>query len=614
MDRYWKCPHCEAILDKGEQYEAETEKYLSSPTATGWVSCDKCESLFDAKDVYGGKYDVAEPSVTGEPSVTREPMVICPKCQTENSPDQTTCSQCGAKLLPGRGALERIGYLIAGIAGVALFIGLAWLFARMEEALPPCCASPITLGIMALGCLIGGLRMAFTRTPEYEKYVKRAERHIKAFPEQALADFTRALESAPEKEKANILKQRGELYARLGRKAEALADLSEYAASPHAHKGAKVVSEIVGVDMEGAAAAPTEQTIGALRKDLMREGTLKAVGYCKRCKDAVELNENQLCSRCGSQVKEARFVKPEDSETELAKLRKEAAARRRKRLIWLIIGGITLFACVLCMGVGLWSSRTPQKTGGTTPTVSVTVVPVTFAENIFSFEYPSNWEKITQKEISTLLKTSLKGLQAGGYDYIGGVYTGGLDNCRGCAQIVIVVAKNPGLTGTLTDEQYEQAKEATEKQMGSRLISYKKTEVSSLPATESVHIGASGQSKLWELIVIPPEPGVAYMFSCSSHKDTYDDFEEVFARAIKSLRIGERSVPTSVPTVVILTPVAPVTTGVVTYTVQAGDTLSKIAKEFGVTVEAIVEANNIEDPSLLQVGQVLIIPVAGPEE
>ena len=47
---------------------------------------------------------------------------------------------------------------------------------------------------------------------------------------------------------------------------------------------------------------------------------------------------------------------------------------------------------------------------------------------------------------------------------------------------------------------------------------------------------------------------------------------------------------------------------VITYTVRAGDTLAKIAAEFGVTIEAIVEANDIEDPSLISVGQVLVIP------
>jgi murein DD-endopeptidase MepM/ murein hydrolase activator NlpD len=44
------------------------------------------------------------------------------------------------------------------------------------------------------------------------------------------------------------------------------------------------------------------------------------------------------------------------------------------------------------------------------------------------------------------------------------------------------------------------------------------------------------------------------------------------------------------------------------YTVVPGDTLSAIAEQFGVTVEALVELNQIADPALLQVGQVLLIP------
>lgn len=44
------------------------------------------------------------------------------------------------------------------------------------------------------------------------------------------------------------------------------------------------------------------------------------------------------------------------------------------------------------------------------------------------------------------------------------------------------------------------------------------------------------------------------------------------------------------------------------YVVQPGDTLVKIAEQFGVTVDAIVKANNLSNPDLLQVGQELIIP------
>lgn len=44
------------------------------------------------------------------------------------------------------------------------------------------------------------------------------------------------------------------------------------------------------------------------------------------------------------------------------------------------------------------------------------------------------------------------------------------------------------------------------------------------------------------------------------------------------------------------------------YTVVAGDTLYGIAERFGVPVEALIELNQIADPSLIQVGQTLLIP------
>ena len=46
------------------------------------------------------------------------------------------------------------------------------------------------------------------------------------------------------------------------------------------------------------------------------------------------------------------------------------------------------------------------------------------------------------------------------------------------------------------------------------------------------------------------------------------------------------------------------------YVVQSGDTLSGIATRFGVTVDAITAANNLEDPSLIYPGQYLFIPGA----
>ena len=49
-----------------------------------------------------------------------------------------------------------------------------------------------------------------------------------------------------------------------------------------------------------------------------------------------------------------------------------------------------------------------------------------------------------------------------------------------------------------------------------------------------------------------------------------------------------------------------------TYTVQFGDTLSEIAQLFGTSVDAIAQANGIENPDLIFAGQTLCVPV-GPD-
>ena len=50
------------------------------------------------------------------------------------------------------------------------------------------------------------------------------------------------------------------------------------------------------------------------------------------------------------------------------------------------------------------------------------------------------------------------------------------------------------------------------------------------------------------------------------------------------------------------------TSGQTIYIVKAGDTLNKIAAEFGTTAIAIAKENNIRNINLIYVGQKLIIP------
>ncbi len=74
------------------------------------------------------------------------------------------------------------------------------------------------------------------------------------------------------------------------------------------------------------------------------------------------------------------------------------------------------------------------------------------------------------------------------------------------------------------------------------------------------------------------------------------------------------SIPTATPPAVLPEPLifaqSEVPISGATYAVQAGDTLSAIAEQFGTTVDAIVEANDLTDATSIDIGQILIIPGA----
>ena len=60
--------------------------------------------------------------------------------------------------------------------------------------------------------------------------------------------------------------------------------------------------------------------------------------------------------------------------------------------------------------------------------------------------------------------------------------------------------------------------------------------------------------------------------------------------------------------VVAATKAAPVVASSATYKVAKGDNPYKIAKKLGVTSQELLKANNIDDPTKLQIGQVLKVP------
>lgn len=74
---------------------------------------------------------------------------------------------------------------------------------------------------------------------------------------------------------------------------------------------------------------------------------------------------------------------------------------------------------------------------------------------------------------------------------------------------------------------------------------------------------------------------------------------------------GSGQIAPPLPTVEPTLP-APGPGGQTSYEIQPGDTLFNIARRFGVTVDAIVAANQISNPDRLRVGDTLIIPPPAP--
>lgn len=170
--------------------------------------------------------------------------------------------------------------------------------------------------------------------------------------------------------------------------------------------------------------------------------------------------------------------------------------------------------------------------------------PRLFSEHDFRFEIPGDWRLITQQDHAALLSGSLQGMDRASVEYLGGAYIAGLNNCSGCAQIVIVVLREPAMNGAFSEAQFQTIKRSQQETLGERLLSYEYVTVSGFSAAESHYIKRSGETRLWEYLIVPTEPGLVYLFSMSSLREEYADFEPVFEQVAATLRIGPEPEPT----------------------------------------------------------------------
>ncbi len=297
-------------------------------------------------------------------------MIQCHKCQSENTADREKCQECGADLLPGEGLSDRLSYLVYGIiGGVVCGIG-SYLLIKSEIELPECLLiSPQLCGLATIGLPIMGIVSALRKTPLYQRYATRARRHIELDPEQAISDFSQALELAPEKEKAGLLKERATLYEKLGMQEEATRDELDYTSAEGAYSGGRGVARFFGADDDVYAAGRGEDD----RKAMVAEGRVKALGYCSKCGKVVELNPNLRCPDHKSpKPKAVKFVLPDEVETAIPEVLNEYTKERRTRrnltIIAALVVGVPLICCLLTYAIGRLRLPTSQATATVSPT------------------------------------------------------------------------------------------------------------------------------------------------------------------------------------------------------------------------------------------------------
>ncbi len=283
-------------------------------------------------------------------------MIICANCKTQNSPETKECQNCGVDLLPGERFKDRLGTFIIGIVG-GVIGGFAsyFLFTHPEvaESKEFCMlTNPVIWLMVTFVSPISATATALRKTPEFLRYKNRASRHEAEFPDQALKDYSKAIELAPAKEKAPLIKSRSDLYKKMGKEEEAVKDQLEYMSTEGAYESSASFARLVGADKDTF----IDQAIQDDRKKLITEGKIKGVGYCLAGAHTVELNDQLKCTlHPKGKIFNPTFVVPE--ELDKAFLGVEAASagvvkqtKTRRIILWIVLGLFLVF-CILIPGI-----------------------------------------------------------------------------------------------------------------------------------------------------------------------------------------------------------------------------------------------------------------------
>jgi hypothetical protein len=172
-------------------------------------------------------------------------MIHCEKCKHINASEAEKCAKCGTNLLPGEDITARLGGMGCLFILAVLLLIFAWVIIPGWTEGGPSLETLIEMGftfilgpLAALCLVLGGIWWALRKTPLPERYDARAKRHEKLDRKQAIADYSAMIKLASGSGKndgqikyadgiinyADVLTQRGELYAKEGSDAKAKED------------------------------------------------------------------------------------------------------------------------------------------------------------------------------------------------------------------------------------------------------------------------------------------------------------------------------------------------------------------------------------------------------
>ena len=161
-----------------------------------------------------------------------------------------------------------------------------------------------------------------------------------------------------------------------------------------------------------------------------------------------------------------------------------------------------------------------------------------FSEDIFSFDYPSNWKIIDDTAIDKLFNTSLKGGSKSDFDYIGGVYVGDFwEEDIGEAVLTIYIVSDPNFSSTMSEDQYNSIKSSYESQFGDRLLSIERVSLDGFDAVDIKTIGKSEQTQSWAINATGD--GEAYMLDLRAKVNQYSGYEPIFQEIVDSFKISK---------------------------------------------------------------------------